>query len=142
MSGLDEILGRLGGVAIPLRVGGNPKDDADGVCKLAHDVQVQRLTDYLQRFTAANPYNPGDIVTPRAEAPYRAHGAPFIVVETFAPYRHLSEQSSKADFGRTYTMRVARLVEGSPGEQSIMSWEAHHADYERFLPGDRDAGEA
>lgn len=138
--GVEDLMAALTGGAPggAVVIGGGNKDRPS---TLSRAVQAMRLREYQQRYSAPNPFTEGDLVTVRAEAPYKGHGEVFIVVDTFPPMRRFDGPPTSDDYSRRFTMRVARLMAGGAVRgDGILGFAAHHADYEALPDTDEAHG--
>lgn len=82
------------------------------------EAQVATLIEEFERYAAACPFKPGDIITPRATSSYRDRGVPHIVLEVAeTPIRVFDAGDDLGDihstaFGQRLDIRVGVLSEG------------------------------
>ena len=96
------------------------------------EAAVERLWGVFANYTAPNPYKPGDLVTPLADAPCKGAGEPHIVIEVLeTPLRWWCgmepSDTGSAFFGQNLDVRVANIRCGGGQEAAGLAWLEHGA---------------
>lgn len=89
------------------------------------DVLAHTLKEVYQRFAAGNPFEPGDLVTPRVGYGNRGEGRPHIVLSCFEPENFETEGIGMPAFA--FDMRVLGEMRGE-----ITPWKAESYTYEPY----------
>lgn len=91
--------------------------------KILPEAAIERLREYAQRYRTPCPFEPGDLVTPRKDAPIRGAGQPHIVLEVRRDADLcFAGEPGTTGFGMRFEMRVAILC----GDHIAAHWVEHH----------------
>jgi hypothetical protein len=63
---------------------------------ILHEAAIARLREAADRYNAINPYEIGDIITPRADAPMKGVGQPHLVVKVSRVGDFMADRQKKA----------------------------------------------
>lgn len=105
--------------------GGDTKPDPE--------VAAMELRAYYDRYAAENPFNEGDIITPRPGVGQKYAGWPHIVLDSQENYDEIPVTINAADVGQSAaahrnTLRVAVYIP----DAGIVTFLGQHQDYESW----------
>ena len=87
------------------------------------------LSELAARYSVPNPFQRGDLVTPRRGYNLKGAGRPCVVLDVFPPMVPKEDKGGFIDFN---DMRIARVIKNSGG-QNIVKVYAESIDYERYM---------